>query len=81
LNDIVSKFKSKILIITFTSDWHFSPSESWEVVKALMNTDKEVTYVNIDSLYGHDSFLLKNEEFENVIKSFLNNYKENNNGE
>jgi len=81
LNDIVAKFKSKILIITFTSDWHFSPSESWEVVKALMNTDKEVTYVNIDSFHGHDSFLLKNQEFENVIKSFLNNYKENNNGE
>ncbi|HOJ65331.1 MAG TPA: homoserine O-acetyltransferase [Spirochaetota bacterium] len=77
LNDIVAKFKSRILIVTFTSDWHFSPQESWEIVKALMNEDKEVTYVNIDSPYGHDAFLLKNEELEKVIKSFLSNHKDN----
>lgn len=81
LKKSVSKFKSRILIITFTSDWHFSPAESWEIVKALMSMDKEVTYVNIDSPYGHDAFLLKNEEFESVISSFLSNYKDNGNGE
>ncbi len=77
LRDFVKKFRSKILVVTFTSDWHFSPAESWEIVKALMNEDKEVTYVNIESSYGHDSFLLKNEEFEKVIESFLSNYNQN----
>lgn len=71
INEVVSKIKSRVLVISFTSDWHFRPSESWEIVKAMMNQDNEITYVNIDSPYGHDTFLIKNEEQERIISSFL----------
>lgn len=68
----LKKVKCKILIISFKSDWHFRPTESWEIVKALMSLDKEVSYINIDSPYGHDAFLIKNQELEKVINNFIN---------
>jgi len=71
INDVVAKIRCKMLVISFKSDWHFRPSESWEIVKAMMNKDKEISYVNIDSPYGHDTFLIKNEELEKIICSFL----------
>lgn len=71
LNDVISLIKCRMLVISFVSDWHFRPSESWDIVKAMMNQDKEITYVNIDSPYGHDTFLIKNEELERIISSFI----------
>lgn len=71
INSTLSKVKCKMLVISFVSDWHFRPSESWEIVKAMMNQKKEISYVNIDSPYGHDAFLIKNEEFEKIIRSFI----------
>ena len=63
--------KAKMLVISFTSDWHFRPTESYEIVKAMMKLGKEISYVNIDTPYGHDSFLIKNPMMSNVISSFL----------
>jgi len=71
INHTLSFVKCKMLLVSFTSDWHFRPSESWEIVKVLMNLKKEVSYVNIDSDYGHDAFLIKNEELEKIIASYL----------
>ncbi len=69
--DALKVIKSKMLIISFKSDWHFPPSQSWEIVKALMSMDKDVSYINIDSPYGHDAFLLKNEELKKIINNFI----------
>ncbi len=71
ITEVLSKINSRMMIISFGSDWHFRPSESREIVKAMMNIDKEVTYVNIDSPYGHDAFLLENSELESIISSFI----------
>jgi homoserine O-acetyltransferase/O-succinyltransferase len=71
INDVVKKITARMLVISFTSDWHFRPEESWEIVKAMMNQSKEVSYINIDSPYGHDAFLIKNEELEKAISSFI----------
>ncbi|MCK4798679.1 MAG: homoserine O-acetyltransferase, partial [Spirochaetes bacterium] len=71
INKVLSKVQCRMLVISFKSDWHFRPSESWEIVKAMMNQDKEISYINIDSPYGHDAFLIKNEELEKIISSFL----------
>lgn len=71
LSDALSNVQCKMLVVSFTSDWHFRPSESWEIVKTLMNLKKEVSYVNIDSDYGHDAFLIKNEELEKIIASYI----------
>lgn len=73
LTDLFEKVRSKTLFISFNSDWHFSPADSWVIVKAMMGLGKEVTYVNIDSPYGHDAFLLENKDQEMIVSCFLNN--------
>ena len=64
--------KSKFLIITFSSDWLFPSSQSKELVSALMQNKKDVSYCEIQSPYGHDAFLLEYEKQTRIIKSFLN---------
>ena len=63
--------RAKFLVISFSSDWLFPPSQSKEIVRALMNSDKDVTYCDIKSDYGHDAFLLEEEQQTKMIKSFL----------
>lgn len=63
--------KARFLVISFNSDWLFPTSQSKEIVKALMKLDKEVTYCELDTPYGHDAFLLEYEQQTKIIKSFL----------
>jgi len=63
--------KSKFLFITFSTDWLFPPEELKNTARTLMSLEKEVTYCNIDSPYGHDSFLLEVEDQTKIVKSFL----------
>jgi len=71
-----SDTQSKFLFISYSSDWLFPPSQSKEMVKALMNNNKEVTYCEISSAYGHDAFLLEKEQQTNIIANFLAKVKE-----
>ncbi|MCD7878572.1 MAG: homoserine O-acetyltransferase, partial [Candidatus Gastranaerophilales bacterium] len=62
---------AKFLIISFDSDWLFPSYQSKEIVKTLMNLDKDVSYCEIKSPCGHDAFLLEYEVQSKIIKSFL----------
>ncbi|MEW6534867.1 MAG: homoserine O-acetyltransferase [Candidatus Auribacterota bacterium] len=72
LNKAFEHIKSKMLVISFSSDWLFPPYQSKEIVKALMNNDKDVSYMEIFSSYGHDAFLLETDHLTQLVKSFLN---------
>lgn len=63
--------KSRFLIISFASDWLYTPSESEEIVNALVANDKDVSFCNIASDYGHDAFLLEPEVLGSFISGFL----------
>jgi len=63
--------KARFLVISFTTDWRFSPSRSREIVKALLDADKEVTYAEIDAPHGHDAFLLDDKQYHSVVKQYL----------
>lgn len=63
---------AKFLFIAFDSDWLFPPSQAKDIVKELLNTGKDVSYCEISSPYGHDSFLIEVEKQTKLIKSFLN---------
>jgi len=63
--------KAKFLVISFSSDWLFPQEQMKEIVKGLMKADKDVSYCDIESSYGHDAFLLEYEQQEKIIKSFL----------
>ena len=62
---------AKFLIISFTTDWRFSPARSREMVKALLDDKKNVTYVEVDAPHGHDAFLLNNAQYHAVIKTYF----------
>ena len=58
-------------MVSFSSDWRFSPARSLEIVKALLENNKHVTYSEIESELGHDSFLLPIEQYHKVTKAYL----------
>ncbi|MCD6459669.1 homoserine O-acetyltransferase [bacterium] len=75
LTQAFKNISAKTLVISFTSDWLFPPYQSKEIVKAMMNLDKDVSYIEIKSSYGHDAFLLETNHLTKIVKSFLTNLK------
>ena len=63
--------QAKLMVISFTTDWRFSPARSREIVKALLAGKKRVTYAEIDAPHGHDAFLLDHPQYHAVVRSFL----------
>ena len=62
----------KVCTISFSDDWLFPPKELKIVAKALMMAGVNVSSVVIESNRGHDSFLLPDEDLENVLANFIN---------
>ena len=65
---------SRFLIVSISSDWLYPPKQSKDLVKALMKLNKPVSYCDIQSPYGHDAFLLKSPELEQLLSHFLSNH-------
>ncbi len=63
----------KYLIVSFTSDWLFPTIESKIIVNQLNSLSREVSFLEIDTDKGHDSFLLEEPQLDDVIKGFLTN--------
>ena len=61
----------KFLVASFSSDWRFSPARSREIVKALLDADRDVSYAEIDAKQGHDAFLLNNPQYMQVLSCYL----------
>ena len=72
LNEIFKSVSTKYLIVSFTSDWRFPPKRSKELVKLLVDNEKNVSYSEIKSEGGHDAFLMENRDYFDVIESFMN---------
>jgi homoserine O-acetyltransferase len=73
-NDSVAAFshaKCNFLVVSFSSDWRFSPQRSREITDALIGAGKNVSYAEIDSDQGHDAFLLPNVRYEQVLGNYL----------
>ncbi len=63
--------KARFLVVSFTSDWRFSPARSREIVKALLDTRRQVTYAEIDAPHGHDAFLMDDARYHDLIRATL----------
>jgi homoserine O-acetyltransferase len=61
----------KFLIISFSTDWRFAPKRSREIVKALLDNRRQVSYAEIDAPHGHDAFLLNDPRYKNVVRSYF----------
>ncbi len=71
LKDRLKKNNSKYLVISFTSDWRFPPSRSREIMRILIENNKDVSYSEIDSSGGHDAFLMENEDYFEIMRNFI----------
>ena len=67
----LARAKAKFLLVSFTTDWRFSPQRSRELVKALLDNRRDVSYAEIDAPHGHDAFLLDDPRYMGVISSYF----------
>ena len=82
LTDEIRQSKCRWLCVSFSSDWLFIPSQTKEIVDALLAADKEVSYCNVASQAGHDGFLLKPEIdfYGQLVSAFLLNMESDSRG-
>ena len=73
LSAVFKKIKSKFLVISFTSDWRFSPARSKEIVKSLLDNNINVSYAEISAESGHDAFLMSDDHYHEILSSFFKN--------
>ena len=71
LRKAFANVKSRFFVISFTSDWLFTPEQSRAIVDALAANRKDVSYCDIDSSYGHDAFLLETDALGTFLRCFL----------
>ncbi len=62
---------AKFLVVSFTTDWRFSPARSHEIVKALLDNGRDVAYAEIDAPQGHDAFLLDDARYHGIMRSYF----------
>jgi len=62
---------AKFLLVSFSTDWRFSPARSREIVKALLDNRRDVSYAEIDAPHGHDAFLLEDPRYLSVVRSYF----------
>ena len=67
----LSVAKAKFLLVSFTTDWRFSPQRSREIVNALLDNRFSVSYAEIDAPHGHDAFLLDDVRYTGVVRSYF----------
>ncbi|MDO8318727.1 homoserine O-acetyltransferase [Rhodoferax sp.] len=73
LSQALARATSKFLLVSFTTDWRFAPKRSREIVKALLDNKRDVSYAEINAPHGHDAFLLDDARYTGVIRSYFNN--------
>jgi len=71
LSTALRKVTAKFLVISFTSDWRFSPERSREIVKALLDNELPVKYAEVTAAHGHDAFLMPDKHYHAILRSYL----------
>jgi len=73
LTTALAQATCKFLLVSFTTDWRFSPARSREMVRALLDNKRDVSYAEIDAPHGHDAFLLDDARYMQVVRSYFDN--------
>ncbi|WP_345538182.1 homoserine O-succinyltransferase MetX [Variovorax defluvii] len=71
LRAALARAAARFLIVSFTTDWRFAPARSREIVKALLDNRRSVSYAEIDAPHGHDAFLLDDVRYMSVVRSYF----------
>ena len=73
LSMALARAQAKFLVVSFTTDWRFSPARSREIVKALVDNRREVAYAEIAAPHGHDAFLLEDPRYHAAVRAWFGN--------
>lgn len=71
LSAALAHVKAKFLVVSFTSDWRFSPERSREIVKALLDNALSVRYAEVTAAHGHDAFLMPDRHYHDIMRAYL----------
>ncbi|WP_257281291.1 MULTISPECIES: homoserine O-acetyltransferase [unclassified Endozoicomonas] len=71
LAQALSPAKAHFLLVSFTTDWRFSPERSREITDALLKAGKQVSYMEVDAPQGHDAFLMNIPRYVNAISGYM----------
>ncbi len=71
LSQALARASCKFLLVSFTTDWRFAPKRSREIVKALLDNRRDVSYAEIGAPHGHDAFLLDDPRYLGVVAAYF----------
>ena len=71
LSVALAKVTADFLVVSFTSDWRFSPARSREIVKALLDNELSVSYAEVTAAHGHDAFLMPDAHYHNIMRAYF----------
>ena len=73
LASALARARAAFLVVSFKSDWRFPPSCSRELVRALLDNRRIVSYLEIDAPGGHDAFLLEDARYHGALRAYFAN--------
>ncbi|HEY0202074.1 MAG TPA: homoserine O-acetyltransferase [Burkholderiaceae bacterium] len=71
LRQALAATRAKFLLVSFSTDWRFAPARSREIVQALLENRRDVSYAEIDAPHGHDAFLLDDVRYHALVRSYF----------
>jgi homoserine O-acetyltransferase/O-succinyltransferase len=71
LTKALADTRAEFLLVSFTTDWRFAPARSREIVQALVNNRRRVSYAEIDAPHGHDAFLLDDARYHGTLRAYF----------
>ena len=72
LTRALARAQARFLVMSFTGDWRFSPARSREIVRALLENNRDVVYAAIEANEGHDAFLMSIPQYLTVFSAYMN---------
>lgn len=71
LSEALKQAQAKFMLVAFTTDWRFSPERSREIVDALLESGKSVSYAEVDAPQGHDAFLIPIPRYMEIFRAYM----------
>jgi len=71
LKQALAAARARFLLVSFSTDWRFAPARSREIVQALLDNRRDVSYAEIDAPHGHDAFLLDDARYLQVMRAYF----------
>ena len=75
LQAALSRVQADFFVASFSTDWRFPPARSHELVKALVANRKNVQYIEVESVHGHDAFLMEDKPYIEGVRAYMRNIK------